>query len=57
MIDSVAYLHGVTAYREIVVLISDASASIQEHDTTATALRGIDSISDVIIVSRPSQLA
>ena len=57
MIDSVAYLHGVTAYREIVVFIYDASASVQEHDTTAAALRGIDSISDVIIVSRPGQLA
>jgi hypothetical protein len=57
MIDSVAYLHGVTAYREIVVFIYDASASIQEHDTTAAALRGIDSIRDVIIVSRPGQLA
>jgi hypothetical protein len=57
MIDSVAYLHGVTAYREIVVFIYDESASVQEHDTTAIALRGIDSISDVIIVSRPSQLA
>lgn len=57
MIDSVAYLHGVTAYKEIVVFIYDESASIQEHDTTTTALRGIDAISDVIIVSRPSQLA
>ena len=55
--DSVAYLNGVTAYKEIVVFIYDDSASVQEHDTTATALRSIDGISDVIIVSRPSQLA
>ena len=55
--DSVAYLNGVTAYREIVVFIYDESASVQEHDTTASALRGIDRISDVVIVSRPSQLA
>ena len=55
--DSVAYLNGVTAYREIVVFIYDESASVQEHDTTASSLRGIDRISDVIIVSRPSQLA
>jgi hypothetical protein len=55
--DSVAYLNGVTAYKEIVVFIYDESASVQEHDTTATALRGIHRISDVIIVSRPSQVA
>jgi REase_DpnII-MboI len=55
--DSVAYLNGVTAYSEIVVFIYDESASVQEHDTTASSLRGIDRISDVIIVSRPSQLA
>lgn len=55
--DSVAYLNGITAYKEIVVFIYDESASVQEHDTTASALRGIDRISDVIIVSRPSQLA
>ncbi len=55
--DSVAYLNGITAYREIVVFIYDESASVQEHDTTASSLRGIDHISDVIIVSRPSQLA
>jgi len=55
--DSVAYLNGVTAYKEIVVFIYDDSTSVQEHDTTATALRSIDGISDVIIVSRPSQLA
>ena len=55
--DSVAYLNGVTAYKEIVVFIYDESASVQEHDTTATALRSINRISDVIIVSRPSQLA
>lgn len=56
LVDSVAYLNGVTAYKEIVVFIYDESASVQEHDTTASALRGIDRISDVIIVSRPSQL-
>ncbi|HTU74503.1 MAG TPA: hypothetical protein VMG38_13390 [Trebonia sp.] len=31
--DSVAYLNGVTAYKEIVVFIYDDSASVQEHDT------------------------
>ena len=34
--DSVAYLNGVTAYKEIVVFIYDESASVQEHDTTAS---------------------
>ena len=52
----VAYLNGVTAYKEIVVFIYDESALVQEHDTTAAALCGIDRISDAIIVSRPSQL-
>jgi len=56
MVDSVAYLHGTTAYKEIVVFIYDASASVQEHDTTSAFLRGLDSVSDVVIVSRPSQL-
>ncbi len=55
--DSVAYLNGVTAYREIVIFIYDESASVQEHDTTPSSLRGIERISDVVIVSRPSQLA
>lgn len=55
--DSVAYLNGVTAYNEIVVFIYDESASVQEHDTTASSLRSVDRISDVIIVSRPSQVA
>jgi hypothetical protein len=57
LVDSVAYLNGITAYKEIVVFIYDESASVQEHDTTASALRSIDRISDVIIVSRPSHLA
>ena len=57
LVDSVAYLNGITAYKEIVVFAYDESASVQEHDTTASALRGIDHVSDVVIVSRPSQLA
>jgi hypothetical protein len=55
--DSVAYPSGDTAYKEIVVFIYDESASVQEHDTTASALRGIDHVSDAIIGSRPSRLA
>ena len=31
MEDSIAYLSGTTAYKEIVVFIYDASASVQEH--------------------------
>jgi hypothetical protein len=54
--DSVAYLNGVTAYKEIVVFIYDDSSSVQEHDATAAALRSVAHISDVIIVSKPSQL-
>ena len=54
--DSVAYQKDRGTYKEIVIFIYDASASNQEHDITAAALLGIEHISDVIIVSRPSQL-
>jgi len=57
MEDSVAYLGGTTAYKEIVVFIYDASASVQEHAITDAALRKLEGVSDVVIVSRPSQLA
>lgn len=57
MVDSVAYVSGTTTYKEIVVFIYDASASVQEHSTAAAALRRLESVSDVVIVSRPSQLA
>jgi hypothetical protein len=57
MEDSVAYLRGAGPYREIVVFIYDESASVQEHDMTAAALRELDNVSDAIIASRPSRLA
>jgi REase_DpnII-MboI len=57
MEDSVAYLRGTSTYKEIVVFIYDESASVQEHDITAAALQGLDTVSDIIIVSRPSQVA
>jgi hypothetical protein len=56
MEDSVAYLRNAGPYKEIIVFIYDESASVQEHDITATALRELDGVSDVIIVSRPSRL-
>ncbi len=56
MEDSVAYLRNAGPYKEIIVFIYDESASVQEHDMTAAALRDLDTISDVIIVSRPSRL-
>ena len=56
MEDSVAYLRNAGPYKEIVVFIYDESASVQEHDITATALREPSGVSDVIIVSRPSRL-
>ena len=56
MEDSVAYLRNAGPYKEIVVFIYDESASVQEHDMTAAALRELDGVSDVIIVSRPSRL-
>ena len=57
MEDSVAYLRNAGPYKEIVVFIYDESASVQEHDMTAAALRELGNVSDVIIVSRPSRLA
>ncbi|MGH3275787.1 MAG: hypothetical protein ACRDNZ_15855 [Streptosporangiaceae bacterium] len=57
MEDSVAYLRNAGPYKEIVVFIYDESASVQEHDMTAAALRELGNVSDVIIVSRPSPLA
>ena len=54
MEDSVAYLRNAGPYKEIVVFIYDESASVQEHDMTAAALRELDNVSDVIIVSRPA---
>ena len=56
MEDSVAYLRNAGPYKEIVVFIYDESASVQEHDVTAAALRELGGVSDVIIVSRPSRL-
>jgi hypothetical protein len=56
MEDSVAYLRNAGPYKEIVVFIYDESASVQEHDMTAAALRELSGVSDVIIVSRPSRL-
>ena len=56
MEDSIAYLRGTSRYKEIVVFIYDESASVQEHNITAAPLRGLDGITDVVIVSRPSLL-
>jgi len=56
MEDSIAYLRGTSRYKEIVVFIYDESASVQEHDITAAALKELDGITDVVIVSRPSRL-
>jgi hypothetical protein len=58
MEDSVAYLlEARDRYDRILVFIYDESASVQEHDLTEMALRKLPQIEDVIIVSRPSQLA
>jgi hypothetical protein len=55
MEDSVAYLRSAGPYKEIIVFVYDESASAQEHDITAAAMRELDTISDVVIVSRPSR--
>lgn len=55
--DSVAYLIDAgTRYDRIMVFIYDHSASVQEHGLTVDALRQLEQIEDVIIVSRPSHL-
>lgn len=56
MVDSIGYLANSTDYDKIVVFIYDKSASVQEHNTTKRALKQIDGIEDVVIVSKPSQL-
>lgn len=57
MEDAVAYLLETRErYDRILVFIYDHSSSVQEHELTASTLRKIPDISDVIIVSRPSQL-
>ena len=57
MEDAIAYLLETEGrYDHILVFIYDDSASVQEHDQTAIALRKIPQIEDVVIVSRPSQL-
>jgi hypothetical protein len=58
MEDSVAYLQEThDRYDRILVMIYDESASVQEHALTQSALRQLPGIEDVVIVSRPSQLA
>ena len=44
-------------YQHIIIFIYDASASVQEHIATRDALRRIPGVYDVMLVSRPSQLA
>lgn len=58
MEDSVAYVQETSdRYDRILVIIYDESASVQEHGLTESALRKLPRIEDVVIVSRPSQLA
>lgn len=55
--DAAAYLLETRErYDRILVFIYDHSSSVQEHELTASTLRKLPDISDVIIVSRPSQL-
>lgn len=56
MVDSIGYLTNSSNYDKILVFIYDKSASVQEHNTTKRALKQIDKIDDVVIVSKPSQL-
>jgi len=56
MEDSIGYLQQTKRYSKLVVFIYDESSSVQEHGTTRHELRKIQTIEDVVIVSRPSQL-
>ena len=56
MVDSVGYLTNTKDYNKIMVFIYDHSSSVQEHEETRRDLIKIDSVEDVIIVSKPSQL-
>ena len=56
MTDSVGYLQSTDKYDKIVVLIYDDTVSVQQHDEIARALCKLDSIEDVVIICRPSQL-
>jgi hypothetical protein len=54
--DCIPYLRDLR-YESLIVFIYDDSASVQEHDTTKRALLEIPGVVDVVVVSRPSQLA
>ncbi|MDX3435573.1 PD-(D/E)XK nuclease domain-containing protein [Streptomyces stelliscabiei] len=54
--DYVGYLSGNSPYQQMTVFIYDESSSVQEHDTTRSALLRLPKIIDVIIVSRPSHI-
>lgn len=45
-----------TPYRKTVVFIYDNTSSVQDHQTTIRALKRLDGIVDVIIVSKPSHI-
>ena len=55
--DLVPYLSPSDRYGSVIVFIYDASASVQEHDMTRQSLLTAPGVVDVIIVSRPSQVA
>ncbi|MEW6172858.1 MAG: hypothetical protein AB1510_07280 [Bacillota bacterium] len=57
MVDAIAYLSNTQDYDRIIVFIYDESSSVQEHGTTTKDLKKLDAIEDVIIVSKPSQIA
>lgn len=54
-IDSVNYIQS-TPYKKIIVFIYDNSQSTQVHQRTINALKQIEPIKDIIVVSRPSHM-
>lgn len=56
MVDANAYLSKTKDYDRIIVFIYDESSSVQEHGITKREMKKLDTIEDVIIVSKPSQI-
>lgn len=54
-VDSIDYFQS-AGYKNIIVFIYDNTSSVQEHADTINALKKLENIKDVIIVSKPSHI-
>lgn len=55
-IDLVDYFKTLPQYKKLIVFIYDKSGSVQDHSITEQALKKIEQVEDVVIVSEPSNL-